>query len=269
MRNFVLCVWLVVGCAAGGDSVAVQAVAGPGGVTVTERAAGELAVSWAADPAASQYRLWRSTGGTPSLVATVFDSAGGKPSTSYIDTGLASGILYCYSVQSLYPGPAASDIGAATCATAGQAATPPRQTHTYKLSPLSGANVGAGAFQVQAGKLTGNWSPAADGDLLGVQLAVQAGERFESIAASVYGNSAYTVTMTMLAQDDAFHVGADLGHRTSVAQNSTQTLTITATEDVTTTPRSYWLQFRAMQVGTPDGGSPFVGPITLTTSTPL
>lgn len=153
-----------------------------------------------------------------------------------------------------------------------------RRQHTYKLSPLVGANVGAGAFQVVAsGALSGNWAPVNDGDLLGLQLLVQDGERFDRVSSSIYGNSAYTITMTVLAQDDAFHAGAQLGNApTSAAQNSTQTLTVFPlandnsgnNEQVTTTQRSYHLQFRARRVAALDGGQPFIGPITLVTSSP-
>lgn len=141
-----------------------------------------------------------------------------------------------------------------------------RRARTYKLNPLSGVNVGAGAFQVQSGNLTGGWSPLNDGDLLGLELRAEVGERFEQVTASVYGNTGYTVTMTMLGEDDAFHVATDLGHTASSAANSLQTLTIPSTEVVTTSTRNYALQFRASKLGATEG-QPIVGPIMLTTST--
>lgn len=141
-----------------------------------------------------------------------------------------------------------------------------RRQHVYKLSALGGTNVGAGGFQVSAGSLTGNWAPVNEGDLLGVALRVQSGERLDQVSSSIYGNSAYTITSTVLAQDDAFHVGADVGNAVSLATNTLQPITIALTEDVNANSRGYWLQFRAHRVAPLDGGQPFVGPISLFTS---
>lgn len=164
----------------------------------------------------------------------------------------------------------AQDLAVINCA-----ANTQRRFHTYKLSPLWGANLGSGGFQIFNGRFSGNWQPVASGDLLDVALPVQDGERFESISASVYGNTAYTVTMSTIAQDDAFHIGSQLGGaQTSTAQNSLQTLTVVpiasssgGNELVTSASRSYWLQFIATKTGSGDGGSLFVGPLTLVTST--
>lgn len=158
--------------------------------------------------------------------------------------------------------PASQPVTAISCAVNS------RVTWSLKLSPLGGTNIGAGVFQVTNGQLSGNWSPTNDGDLLGITIPVGSGERFESITASVYGNSAYTITMATFVQDDAFHIGAPLGSsQTSVAQNSTQILTVDGNnEQVTTSPRSYSLQFRAHRVAPLDGGQLFVGPITLVAS---
>lgn len=113
---------------------AEQAVAGPGGVTVTPRtAADQLAVSWTADPAASQYFVFRSQGGASTLVATIFGPA---PSTSYVDTGLSGGTSYCYAIQSQYADGSTSDIGASACATASGAA-PSCQLAITRLSGLA------------------------------------------------------------------------------------------------------------------------------------
>jgi hypothetical protein len=145
-----------------------------------------------------------------------------------------------------------------------------------KLSALGGTSVGAGTFQVLNGILSGNWSPVDDGDLLGISLPVRSGDTFEQVVASVYGSAAYTVTMLVTAQDDAFHAAAPLGHAaTSAPSNSTQTLAVVPIADdnteggelVSPTQRSYHLQFRAHRLGPgDDGGALFVGPIVLVTT---
>lgn len=84
---------------AGGDGAAVQAVAGPA-VTVTVRAEGQLAVSWSADPAAVQYRVYQQAGGG---AFAFLDSVGGSPpATSYVATGLSGESTYCYAVVSAF-----------------------------------------------------------------------------------------------------------------------------------------------------------------------
>lgn len=112
---------------------AEQAVAGPGGVTVTPRtAADQLAVSWSADAAAVKYFVFRSQGGASTLVATIFGPA---PSTSYVDTGLSGGTSYCYAIQSSYPDGTASSLGAAGCgATSG---SPQLQARHIVLGPAT------------------------------------------------------------------------------------------------------------------------------------
>jgi hypothetical protein len=144
-------------------------------------------------------------------------------------------------------------------------ASGPRIVHTYKISPLSGVNVGTGSFPVQGGTLTGCWQPSNAGDLLGVSLQLEAGDRLESATASVYGNSGYIITMSLLEDDDAFHVASDFVHATSTATNTLQTVSITWGEDVTMSQRNYALQFRANKIATSEG-LPIVGPITLTIS---
>jgi hypothetical protein len=98
---------------AGGAGVAIQEVAAPSGLTVTPRAADQLAVSWSADLAAVQYRVYQAAGGGAlALAATV---TGGPPSTSYIADSLAAGVQYCFAVQSGYTDGSTSDVGAPVC----------------------------------------------------------------------------------------------------------------------------------------------------------
>lgn len=168
--------------------------------------------------------------------------------------------------------------GASTFALAsadGIVVSPGRSPHVYKISPLAGASVGAGSFQIFQGTadLSGNWSPSSEGDVLGVPLMVQAGERFESVSASVYGNTGMSVDLALFGQDDAFHIGANYyGHSTSGASNTTQTLSLVPPdgqpEDVTSSQRSYWLRFRGHRIHAAEGQL-FVGPITVVMSTAL
>lgn len=105
-------------CEATGDGMAEQAVAGPG-VTVTVRDVGQLAVSWAADPRASSYQVFQSeSGGALAFAASVFDSDGGPPPTSYIADGLTSGVRYCYAIEATYDDGSTSGVGTPTCALA-------------------------------------------------------------------------------------------------------------------------------------------------------
>lgn len=153
--------------------------------------------------------------------------------------------------------------------------SPGRSPRIYKVSPLAGASVGSGGFQIFQGTadLSGNWSPLSEGDILGVPLLVQAGERFESVSASVYGNTGMSVDLALFGQDDAFHIGANYyGHLASGASNTTQTLSLVAPdgqpEDVTSSQRSYWLRFRGHRIRAAEGQL-LVGPITVVMSTAL
>lgn len=145
MRTMVyMCLAVALVACAVGDGVTdqSQAIAGPGGVTVSPRDAGQLAVSWSADGAAAQYRVFRSQGAGAALVATVFDSGGGSPSTSYIDTGLAGSTSYCYAIQSTYPGGAASDIGAPGCGLAADSIAAPAQVLVISAGSSRGTTLG-------------------------------------------------------------------------------------------------------------------------------
>lgn len=109
-------------CAIEQDGVAAaQAVAGPGGVTVAATlVAGELAVSWSADPAAWKYYVLQSTsgpGGPFVDAASVLDPSQLPPApTRWTATGLASG-SYCYAVRSAYIDGTTSELGAVACGT--------------------------------------------------------------------------------------------------------------------------------------------------------
>jgi hypothetical protein len=159
---------------------------------------------------------------------------------------------------------------APSCAADTSALTAPG-VEVIKVMPCAGINIGHGGFQTTSdGDLSGNWEPTADGDLLGISLPVHSGQRFDQISAAVYGNTAYRIRMTLLAQDDAYHVAASLGHAVSEPTNTIQTLTIDtpsdgtqATETVEGDGRAYMLQFRIRQLGAGEG-HPFVGPIALT-----
>lgn len=140
MWKMFLIVVTCVGCvASGGERAAVQEVTG---VTVTVRDAGQLAVSWTVDPLASRYLVYQSVGGAlPALVATVFDSGGGAPSTSWIATNLTGGVEYCFAIRSGFADGGVGAPGGSGCATAGEApmpATSPLPTATtYVTVPSS------------------------------------------------------------------------------------------------------------------------------------
>lgn len=112
---------LLFGCVeSGAPPGAVALTAGPGGVTVVAPSvggvpiAGELAVSWAADPAANGYYVFQSAGGTPYvLVAHLVDTGDGAP-TSFLATQLTAG-SYCYTVETTYPDGSTSDPGEPGC----------------------------------------------------------------------------------------------------------------------------------------------------------
>jgi hypothetical protein len=107
------------------EGTAVQDVAGPGGVTVAVpmvggvSIAGELTVSWTADPLAATYCVFQSAqGGAFSSVACLAGQSGGSPPTTWTATGLTGGAGYCYSIQSGYDNGTVSDPGATGCGTA-------------------------------------------------------------------------------------------------------------------------------------------------------
>lgn len=123
MRTMILIVVAMVGCVPVGERAVAQAVAAPR-VSVTVRAAGELAVSWTEDLAAVRYNVRESS----ALVASVFDSGGGPPATSWIATGLDER-EHCYTVESVYADGETSSPGAAACAVASASATRSRRFH--------------------------------------------------------------------------------------------------------------------------------------------
>lgn len=106
----------VTACVSPGASTASQSIAGPSGVTVTPRPdVGALAVSWNADASANQYRVFRSVNGDGfSFLDVVFDSSGGPPPTSMIDTSTVPGVRYCYAVQAITD-VGSTDVGAPGC----------------------------------------------------------------------------------------------------------------------------------------------------------
>lgn len=145
-----------------------------------------------------------------------------------------------------------------------------------QLSPLSGQAItnGSGGWQVSEGRLTGNWSPDDDGDTLAVPITLVAGERLESIYASVHGARGISVLMSLVAQDDAFHAGQQLAVAGSVLERRTQTVELDLDRDglsdewrdITARPRSYWISFSARVIKTGGDGAPLVGPIVVITS---
>lgn len=85
-------------------------------MTVAAPAVGQLVVTWSADLAAVKYYVYQSvSGGDFGYVASVVDSSGGPPPTTWTALGVISGIGYCYAIQSAYADGTMSDIGAPGC----------------------------------------------------------------------------------------------------------------------------------------------------------
>lgn len=141
-------------CEVARDGTTMQAVAGPA-VTVTVRGEGQLAVSWTADAAASQYQVFQSAaGGALAVVASVFDSSGGAPPTSYVADALTASVQYCYAVRAGYPDGTVSELATPRCETAaGAAADPPPATLRRRNVPLA----------VQFANPTNAWTPTGSG----------------------------------------------------------------------------------------------------------
>jgi hypothetical protein len=184
MLKILIAVTMAAACVAGGEGAAVQAVAGPGGVTVTVRAEGQLAVSWTPDAAAAatQYHVLRSAGGG---AFTFLDSVtGAPPATSYIDTGLAGGASYCYAIQSVYADGSASDPGGSTCAVATGGGAPAGPTITGTM--MAGNN--------------NNWTTAGFGTASTIRIATGSG--FPFLTGLSGGVDGRTVTLVMASAGD-------------------------------------------------------------------
>jgi hypothetical protein len=166
---------------------AVQEVTGPSGVTVTVRAEGQLAVNWTTDPLASQYRVFRSSaGGSFTLAASVFDSSGGAPSTSYVDTNLSRNILYCYAIESTYSNGTMSDIGAQGCGTTTAGGVTPAGT-TINSPVMSPGN-------------NNNWNPSGFSSASLVR--VSTGSGFPFLTGLSGGVDGRRVTLALVSMGD-------------------------------------------------------------------
>lgn len=164
MMTMMFLIAVATGCEmAGGDGVAVQAVAGPGGVTVTAPVAGELAVGWTADTAAWKYYVFQSTaGGVFVDVASVLNplappfSTTPPAPTTYTATGLTGGTRYCYAIEAAYPDGTMSEMGIAGCGTAsgeGGGGTPATITLAVPLFGPGTSSVFPGRFLTTSGAL--------------------------------------------------------------------------------------------------------------------
>lgn len=195
MRNGLTILMVVVAIAACGDGLATQAqeqaIAGPSGVMVTARAADQLAVSWTATAGASSYLVFQAQNGGPStLVATVFDSQGGLPPTSYIADALMPGASYCFAVVAEATDGSQSDP---TVGCSGVAPAPSTVTITLPI-PASSARASASPPAATLQGVTG-WLVTGTGELA-YQLPVQVGDVI--IGFRVWGNK-QSSTATRLA----------------------------------------------------------------------
>lgn len=161
MRRYAILFALLasVGCGASDPTEQLAGIAaglgsGPGDVTVTARAPDQLAVSWSADPLASQYDVFQSAGGAAfTLTANVFDSSGGPPATSFIAAGLTAGVQYCYTIESVHPDGTSTSTGSQGCAFTTGAAQP-----TRTLSLAFPAFVGMNLFSYSSSANMVEWS---------------------------------------------------------------------------------------------------------------
>lgn len=187
-----------VGClTGGGERAAIQAVAGPGGVTATVRAAGELAVNWTADPAATKYYVYQASGGNP--LAYAASVIGAPPATSYVATGLIGGVVYCYAIESGYADGTMSGLGTTGCATAtGSGGGGVRTLVVPVVGPVaSGTQV---ALFAQVTGLESN--PATGPTNLYVPLGLQVGTTIVTIRARVQDGGPTRVRPTLMHQHD-------------------------------------------------------------------
>jgi hypothetical protein len=130
---------------------------------------------------------------------------------------------------------------------------------------LSGALSG-GSFQTLNGTLTGNWKPTASGDSLAVALPVVEGEHIAAVGAKFYGDTGARISMTLMRQDDAFHVAGSISASKETALvNDTQELLVS--EDSLGTPLNsetignaqYFVELTCL--GTPTGAGPFASDV--------
>lgn len=138
---------------------------------------------------------------------------------------------------------------------------------TYLLSPLSGASVGTGEFLVVGENLSGGWAASSDGDMLGVQIRLEADEHLELVDVSVYGNAGLVLEMSVRGAGDAYHGTFDMGRSVSEPTNLTQRLAVAPDEALSPELASYFVQFRARRLRWSEG-RPIVGSIVVTTATP-
>ena len=269
MRNG--CVWTAVGLAAmlsacemtnEGDGVTAQAVAGPS-VTLSTALAHQINVSWVAVDGAFKYYVYQSTGGPDGLFIFVANPL--SPILSYSATGLTAGASYCYEVVAAFPDGSNSDPSSAVCAEATSSPTCTRVSHTRKISPFAGQNIGSGIFQTQAANFGGIWQPEVDGDVLAVNITAEAGERIDAVTAQLFGALSWTVHEELWALDGPDAVPVSLGAFDTTRIATPQPAPITTAEEIDTAPRSYFVQFTAHNTGL--GFHPRVGPITVQTST--
>lgn len=212
MRTMFLIAAMCAGCVASrsdGAGATVQAVAGPGGVTATVRGAGELAVNWSADPAASQYQVFQSVAGGPLAFAGSVFGGGGTPSTSYIADALSGGVLYCYAIQSAYADGTMSAVGTSGCGTA----TAAGRTSTTIIIPI-GPPLNARAVNLNANGMAnviaGNVNDPDNGFVEYIPLQLPVGTRIAGwrvrVQDSLFGGGSSRIASRLMFTTDNAHV---------------------------------------------------------------
>lgn len=147
-----------------------------------------------------------------------------------------------------------------------------RRSQVRKFSALAGRSYGSGTFPTQAGVPTGHWQAVASGDILDVPIVVNEADRIIEVKVRVFGDTGCTLRGTLFKQGSMTSIaGARSQDSLSAASNSDQTVLINLNtldqplaEDVDASAAAYFVRVRAS--GAPAGSGPFVGVVTVTTT---
>jgi uncharacterized repeat protein (TIGR03806 family) len=130
--------------------------AAPTAVSAAPLSDTSIRVSWAAtaDPSGiREYRVYRGTGASPTLVATVLPTV----ALTFVDTGLTAATAYTYTVRAVDDSPAQNVSAASTAATATTNAAPPPPDDDPPTVPGAFTAIAAGTTSIRL-----NWTASTD-----------------------------------------------------------------------------------------------------------